>query len=526
MHDLLITNARIIDGSRSGAYPGSLAIRGDRIAAVGDLAGAEANRIIDAAGRVVAPGFVDVHNHSDGWLLNTPHLFPKTSQGFTTEILMADGISYAPVNVRTAREWMFYLRPLNGLRLDEYRGWETIGDYLELLDGRTVQNVAAHVPYANVRTLAMGFGRRAPDDTEIELMKAHVRFGMEEGAVGVSTGLDYISQCFADTDEIAEVCAAMAGLSGQAEPGLYVTHVRYKKGTLQGVKEAVEIGKRAKVPVHISHLKGRDAKEADALLDYIDRVAVHEVDFSFDVYPYLPSSTLLNYLLPYEAWEDGPLSAPAKLNCPRLRERFEARLNSYKLDQLQIAWLPGNDNRRWIGKTIADYVAATDKSTVEAVCDLLIEERLAVLLVFRLSPNDRLVEPFVRHEKYMIGSDGIYFADGAVHPRMYGSAPRLLGDFVRRGVLSLEEAVYKLSAYPAERFGLKKRGRIAEGYYADLVLFDPATVSDPATFDAPHRTATGIDTVFVNGVPIVNAGRPVDNLPSPLPGRYLRFRQE
>jgi N-acyl-D-amino-acid deacylase len=516
MFDILITNARIIDGTRARAYPGALALRGDRIAAVGDLAGAEAATTIDAGGKVVAPGFVDVHNHSDGWLLNTPHLFAKTIQGFTTEVLMADGISYAPVNQHTAREWMFYLRAINGLRMEEYTGWETIGDYMALLEGRTVQNVATHVPYANVRSLAMGFGRRAPDDSEIDFMKAHVRFGMEEGAVGVSTGLDYPSECFATTDEIAEVCEAMS-----PGGGLYVTHVRYQKGTLAGVREAVEIGKRAKVPVHISHLNSPVEAEADAILDYIDRVAIHEVDFSFDGYPYVPSSTLLSYLLPYEVWEDGPLSTMAKLNRPGLREKFEARLNSYDLGDIHIAWLPGADNARWIGKRLDEYVRSTGKDAADALCDLLIEERLAVLLVFR-SGNNKLVEPFVRHEKYMQGTDGVFFAGAAVHPRMFGSAPRLLGDFVRRGVLSLEEAVYKLAAYPAQRFGLKNRGLLHEGYYGDLVIFDPDTIEGRATFEAPNQLAVGVDTVLVNGAPIIRGGEAVGGMREPLPGRYLR----
>lgn len=518
MFDLLITNACIIDGSRAKSFPGAVAVRGDRIAGVGTLTGAEARAVIDAGGKVLAPGFVDVHNHSDGWLLNTSHFFPKTIQGFTTEVLMADGLSYAPVDAHTAREWLFYLRSLNGLRLEEYTGWQTIGEYITLLAGRTVQNVATHVPYANVRALAMGFGRRAPDDTEIDLMKAHVRFGMEEGAVGVSTGLDYIGQCFATTAEIAEVCAALAPWAG-----LYVTHVRYKKGTLAGVREAVEIGRSAGVPVHVSHLKSHDPAEAEAILDYIDRVAAHEVDFSFDVYPYLPNSTMLGYLLPYEAWEDGPLAALAKLNSPRLRARFEARLNAHDLDKIYIAWLPGHDNRKYLGKTLADYVEAVSQPAADALCDLLMEERLAVLVVFRIG-EDRLVEPFVRHEKFMLGSDGIYFPDGAVHPRMYGSAARVLGDYVRREVLSLPEAVYKLSGYPAERFGLTKRGLIREGYYADLVLFDPASVNDSATFDAPCQLATGVDTVIVNGEVIIREGQAVE-VCRPLPGRYLRFRE-
>jgi N-acyl-D-amino-acid deacylase len=517
--DLLIQHGTIIDGTRSPRRVGDIGIKDDRIAAVGDLSAQSGRVVIDAADRIVAPGFVDLHNHSDGWLLKTPHLAAKTMQGFTTEVLMADGISYAPVRRHNAAEWIFYLRSLNALRQDEYAGWESLADYLSCLDRANVQNSALHIPYANVRVNACGWGRQPPDDYQMREILAAIRQGMDEGAVGLSTGLDYIAQCFSSTDELAEACSAMA-----PKRGLYVTHMRYKKGILPALREAVEIGRRAGVAVHISHLKGHDANEAEQILGYIDKTARHEVDLSFDVYPYQPGSTMLNFLLPNEIWEDGPLAVLAKLLDPVMRSRFAAGLTAYdlELDKIHIAWTLSKENARHQGKLLSDYVAEFDLPAEEVLCNLLIEERLAVLLVFNQG-DDRLVHPFLAHDLYLMGTDGIYFEEGVIHPRMYGSSTRLLGPCVRDWKLfSLEEAVYKLSGGPAARFGLTDRGTIRTGAFADLVVFDANTVCDRATYTNPHQFSVGIDHVVSNGVPIVRNGAPVENLSGPYPGRALR----
>jgi N-acyl-D-amino-acid deacylase len=521
VYDIVIAGGTVIDGGRAPRRRGDVGIKGDRIAAIGDLAGADAAQVIDAAGRIVAPGFIDVHTHSDGWFLRKRHQVSKTSQGFTSELIMADGISYAPVSRQTAHEWIYYMRGLNALRMEDYTGWETLADYMALLDRRNVQNVITQIPYANVRTLICGWGPAPVDDLQLKLIQLQVEQGMEAGACGLSTGLDYASQCFASTAELAAACAPMADAKAP-----YVTHMRYKIGTLAALKEAVEIGRRAGVPVHISHLKAASEVDTEAILAYVDQVAVHEVDFSFDVYPYLPGSTLLNYLLPYEIWHDGPLAALPKLRDPAVRAQVERGLGIYAsdLDAIRIAWLPGRENGRYAGKSLAEYVDAVGKSAVDALCDLLIEENLAVLLVF-FNGDDRFVEPFLAHERYMMGTDGVYHEDSVVHPRQYGSTARLLGSCVRKGLFSLEEAVWKLSGAPAARFGLKDRGRVEEGCYADLVVFDQEAVQDHATFVEPHRRSSGVSEVLVNGVPIIRDSSPVETLQQPLPGRALRFNQ-
>ncbi len=522
MLDLLLKNGTLIDGRKTPRYQADVGIQGDRIVQIGHLTDVAAQQTIDVRGKIVAPGFVDVHNHSDGWLLNTPHLFSKTSQGFTTEVIMADGISYAPVNEQTAYEWIYYLRALDGLRFEEYSGWQSLADYMALLDGTNVQNSIAHLPYANVRTLACGFGPGTPDDYQLQQIRIEVEKGMAAGAVGLSTGLDYIAQCWATTDELVAACEPMAAIGG-----LYVTHMRYKRGTLVALKEAVEIGRRAGVPVHISHLKGATPEETEQLLTYIDRVAVNEVSFSFDVYPYMPGSTMLNYMLPYEAWTEGPLGVIRKLRDPAVRARCAEGLRNEGTDfnAIHIAWVMGKDNAIYQGKTLAEYIAAVKLPPADALCNLLIEENLAVLLVFHQGADER-VQPFLQHRCYMMGTDGIYQPDSVIHPRQYGSVARLLGPCVRDAKLfSLEEAVYKLSALPAERFGLKERGVLQPGWFADLVVFDEATVQDHATFAQPHQISAGVEQVIVNGRPIVHNSQPLTDWTGRLPGRALQFKQ-
>ena len=519
MFDTIIRNGEVIDGTKAPRFRADVGIQGDRIAAIGDLATATAIETIDAKCKIVAPGFVDVHNHSDGWLLKTPHFAPKTLQGFTTEILMADGISYAPVRAETAAQWMFYLRALNGLRVDEYRGWESWSDYMQLLDRRAAQNTAAHLPYANIRAMICGFGRCAVDDFQMRQIQYEIRRGMEDGAVGLSTGLDYISQCFSTTDELVQACSAMSDFGG-----IYVTHVRYKKGLLPAINEAIEIGRRANVPVHISHLKIQPPYTHEQIFELLAE-ARRDVDVTYDVYPYQPGSTMLNYFLPNEAWEDGPLAAMDRLHRPEIQRRFCEGLNSLRLDldHIRVAWVGSKENTHHQGKTLQEYVDQSGKAADIALFELLIEERLAVLCVMD-EGDDALIWPLLQHELYMMGTDGIYFPEAQVHPRVYGSVGRVLGRCVRDlKLFTLEEAVTKLSSVAAERFKLVDRGTLAATKFADVVVFDPQTITDEATLDSPNIPTTGIEHVFVNGEIIVRDGEPLPAPSEQWPGRFLRF---
>lgn len=559
MFDVLIRHATVIDGTGSPRFSADIGITGDRIESVGDLSAAESQRTIDGTGLVAAPGFIDVHTHADGWLLKSPHLLPKTLQGFTTEVLMADGISYAPVTSQTWREWIFYLRALDGMSLDEYTGWHSIAEFLDRIAGRNVQNVIAQVPYANVRSATCGWGRQRPDDFQTRSVLRDIRRAMEEGAVGLSTGLDYIVQCFASTEELVTACRPVAEFDG-----LYVTHVRYKLGLLPAVKEAVEIARRSGAKLHISHLKAQTPQAADEVLSYLDREACREVDLSFDAYPYQSGSTMLSYLLPYEVWDAGPMSAIERLRDPIVRERFNRGLAEHRVDisKIHIAWVSSKENSRHQGKLLSDYVESRHVSPGDALADLLIEERLAVLLVIN-EGDDPLIAPFLQHAKHMVGTDGILCGcvsplrasdrqsigavmaraseqqtqpaasktmealrlEGRPHPRVFGSVGRILGPLVQDAKLfSLEDAVHKLSGWPATRFGLKHRGELKSGNYADVVLFDAKTITDQATYEEPLRPTIGMHTVLVNGTPIIESGQPVplEQLPRTLPGRHLR----
>ncbi len=521
MYDVVFLGGMVIDGTGAERFAADVAVTGDKIAAVGRLAGGAAKQTIDCRGRVVAPGFIDVHNHSDGWMLVHPQQTWKTSQGYTTEVLMADGISYAPVEEHNWRAWMHYLRSLNGLSLADYRGWKSLGDYMALLDGHNVQNSATHVAYANVRTCAVGFGRVArPDDVQMREIKQRIRQGMEQGAVGLSTGMDYIDQCHATTEEIATACSVI-----QPYDGLYVTHIRYKLGLLPALREAVEIGRRAGVKVHISHLKGSSEAEVQQVLEFIDKEARQQVDFSFESYPYQRGSTMVNFLLPYEVWADGPLGVVNRLDRPEVRAHFREALVAFAvpLSQIHIAWTAAPRCEGLHGMSLEEFVRMRNKPVEEALIDLLIDSNLATLLVAG-SPQDQLVEPLLKHDLAVHGSDGIYFAGGHVHPRVYGSTGRWLGPLVRdRKVFSLEEAVHKLSGKSAARFGLAGRGVIREGAFADVVVFDPETVTDNATYEQPTKLCSGIDHVVVNGQFVVSGSQPVDvKSDGKLCGRYLK----
>lgn len=506
MYDILISGGTVIDGTGAPRQQTDVAVKGDSIVAIGELSGQQSKSKIEASGKIVCPGFIDVHNHSDGWLLKESNFHSKTAQGFTTEVLALDGVSYAPVTEENWREWFYYLHCLDGLTFNDYTGWQTLEEFQELFDKTTAQNSAMHIPYGNVRVMVNGFRSRPLDDFQRRVLRAEIENGMETGAVGLSTGIDYVGNCFSSTEELIDACKVVARYGG-----LHATHVRYKEGLVPALAEMVDISKRSGVKLHVSHMKTNSDEELEILLEYLAKEVEGKIDFSFDLYPYGPGSTMLSYMLPYEVWEEGPMAVVSKLNDPVIRRRFQQSVASSKfnLEKTYIAGLLSDQNQQHLGRSLGEVIRESGKTPADFMCDLLIEERMSVLLVVG-DIDVWNVDPLFQHPGFMMGTDGIYNLNGPVHQRQFGSVGLFLSEYVReRKVLSLEQAIQHMSSVPAKRFGLPKRGEIAEGLIADLVVFDPDEIHDPTTIEAPRQNTVGVHEVIVSGESIIRNAEPV-----------------
>jgi N-acyl-D-amino-acid deacylase len=511
--DILITGGTVVDGSGTPGRPADVAIEGDRIRAVERLPDARAGRVIDATGLVVTPGFIDMHSHGDFVLTGLPTADSKVHQGFTLEVVGNCGASPAPLTPDRRQDVIDTALTVPPLRWD----WTSFGSFLDRLrEAGTSLNVAALLGHGTVRIAAMGTGDARPGPPELEAMQGEVRRAMEAGAVGLSTGLIYPPGVFADTGEIA----ALARTAGDAG-GFYASHIRGEGETLLvAIAEAIEIGRRAALPVQISHLKASGRanwpKMAEAIA-LIERARAEGLDVTADMYPYPAGSTGLAALLPTWAHVGGRDALLARLSDPADRTRLREALDGPGLaadagwQNITISGCPAMP--RYEGRTLAEIAAERRQPASEAVIDLLREVRAdADMILFMMSEDN--VALGLRQPWVMIGSDGEGraaegpYAAGKPHPRNYGTCPRLLGHYVReRGIVPLEEAVRKMTSLPATKLRLRDRGVLRAGAFADVVAFDPATVSDTATFTDPHRYPEGIPWVLVNGRPVVAGGR-------------------
>jgi N-acyl-D-amino-acid deacylase len=521
--DVLIKGGSVIDGSGAPPRPADVAIEGERVLAVEPLPGAEAGHVIDATGLAVAPGFIDMHSHADFVLPGLPTADSKVHQGFTLEVVGNCGASLAPLNPLRRQDVIDTALTVPPLRWD----WTSFGSYLDRLrQAGTSLNVAALVGHGTVRIAAMGTGDARPGPAELRAMQGEVRRAMEEGAVGLSTGLIYPPGVFADTEEIVALARAAADAGG-----LYASHIRGEGDTLlAAIAEAIEIGRQAQLPVQISHLKaaGRTnwPKMAEAIA-LIEQARADGLDVTADMYPYPAGSTGLSALLPTWAHAGGRDALLARLSDPAERARLRDALDGPGLaadagwPNILISGCPATPRHE--GRTLAEIAAERRQPGSEAVLDVLREARADVdMILFMMSEEN--VALGLRQPWVMIGSDGEGratdgpYATGKPHPRNYGTCPRLLGHYVReRGLVPLEEAVRKMTSLPAAKLRLRDRGVLRPGTFADIVVFDPATVSDTATFTDPHRYPEGIPWVLVNGRPVVAEGRHTGSRP----GRVL-----
>jgi N-acyl-D-amino-acid deacylase len=528
--DVLLTDARVVDGTGAPWFRGAVGVRDGRIESVvrGDAAGVDARERVDVGGQVVCPGFVDTHSHSDLRLFDEPTLEPKIRQGITTEILGQDGFSMAPMHREGgAEQWEDHLSGLDG-RFDGEWTWGGTEAYFDAIDESGVgPNVAMLVGHGTVRFNVMGMTDRAPDDDELAAMADLVTEALEAGAVGLSTGLVYTPCIYADTDEVRTLAERLAPHGGP-----FVAHVRSERGDIwEAFDEFVDVGRDAGVPLHLSHFKLGGAPQhgkADRALAVVEAARERGVDFTADQYPYTAGSTTLSWALPPWVHADGPERAVEHLRDPESRERIRRDIEENRIDgwdnpgaysgweNIVITNVPEGTGADVEGMSVADVAADRGVDAVTALLDLLAEAELGVSIVNHfLDEGD--VRDLMAGERVGIATDGLF--GGRPHPRVYGTYPRVLGRYVREeNLLGLETAVRKMTSLPARAMGLQRKGVVRPGMDADLVVFDPERVGSPATFDDPRRFPTGMPHVLVGGEFVVRDGETT----GATPGRAIR----
>ena len=516
MHDLCIRDALIVDGSGSPGVRGDLAVDGSLIVAAGRVEGGAA-REIDAAGRVLAPGFIDVHTHSDLLLLDRPDHQPKVRQGITTELTGLDGIGYAPLAAGDRQAFLDYFDALNG-QPDVDGPWETVGGWLDSFDRAVAINVAHHLPHGCVRAAVLGWEDRPATPEELAQMRQITDDAMRDGAAALSTGLDYAPCSFSNTEELA----AISEVAGRYNAP-YVAHMRSELGRRSAIRETLEVGRRARCPVHISHFNSLD-NSWWVNLDEAERGLDLGVSVSFDTYAWPAGSTLLHFSFPDWALDGGVPAMLERLEDSEIRERIEAEMRSpdsarhTDFANVRLASVPSTANKHMEGRFITDVAKERGVAPETLLVDLVRAERGVVAAVIHNSATDADFETIMRHPAHMCSTDAL-LTGGSPHPRTFGTYPRFLGRFVRdRGALSLEQMIRRMTSAPARRFGLVDRGLIQPGMAADLVLIDMPRVKSNATFDNPTRYPDGIDMVIVNGEVVVDHGRHT----GATPGRGLR----
>jgi N-acyl-D-amino-acid deacylase len=528
---LLVTGAKLIDGTGGPARAGDLLLEDDRIAEVGATT-LTPDEVLDAKGLVVAPGFIDVHSHSDFSLPVDPEAAAKVLQGVTTEVVGNCGLGLQPANDKVDAMYGRLLPMIFGEADGDASCSPTLAHYrARLAATRITVNAAPLIPHGNVRCAVMGMAERAPTETELAAMCGLIAQGMDEGAFGLSTGLVYPPGAFADTEELVRLAAAVA-----PKGGLYATHMRNEGPRLvESVAEAIAIGERAGVPVQISHHKAvgqLNWGQVKTTLAMVDAAAARGLDVHSDVYPYTAGSTVLSSLfVPLWAFEGSLDKLVERLGDPPTRARVVRDAEDMQLAFLDLPRWLGFFPKRWLlpamsrllgrslvissvkrqtryeGMTIGAIAKERGRSLHEAMLDLLVEEDLGVTSIAHVM-SEKDVQTVLRHPRTMVGTDGMPTRTGKPHPRTYGTYPRVLQHYVGElGLLTLEQAVHRMTGMVARKFGMSDRGVLAPGAAGDLVIFDPKGIKDHATYADPRRSPEGVAHVFVNGTWTVKDGK-------------------
>lgn len=518
-YDVLIRNGMLLDGSGSPAIRADLGIRADTIAGIGDLQAAAGIREVDASGKYLAPGFINMLSWANESLLVDGRSQSDLRQGVTLEV-MGEGHSMGPINEQMRREM------LEGQQDYQFDiPWTTLGGYLQHLEEKgTATNFTSFVGNGTLREYVMGYEKRPPAPEELEAMKALLKKAMEEGAVGLSTSLIYVPSGHASTDEIIE----LAGVAAQYD-GMYISHIRNEEDSLlYAVKELIQIAETAGIRSEIYHFKASGQANwqlLDSAIALVGDARSRGIPVTTDMYMYNASSTGLNVLMPAWAKDGGHENTMAYLADPSRRARIIQETSFHvPPERILLVGFKNRDLRPLIGKTLAQVAEERGISAARAVADLIQEDDSRIQVVyFSMDPENikkKLALPYmsVCSDAGSYTNEGV-FLEQSTHPRAYGSFARLLSHFVREEkVISLEEAVRRLTSLPAGNLKLQGRGLLREGYYADVVVFDPQTIQDRATFESPHQYATGVDHVFVNGVQVLDGGTHT----GATPGRFVK----
>ncbi|MGW3491697.1 N-acyl-D-amino-acid deacylase family protein [Streptomyces sp. NPDC001054] len=531
--ELLVRDALVVDGSGEEPYRADVLLRGGRIAGIGregDGRRLSAARALDADGLALAPGFIDMHAHSDLAVLRDPAHTAKVAQGVTLEVLGQDGISYAPADERTLAEVRRTIAGWNGGGPGDDSvdfDWRTVGEYLDRLDRQGLAvNAAYLVPQGTVRMHAMGWEDRPPTAAELDRMRQLVAQGMREGAVGMSSGLTYTPGMYAKDAELTELCRVVAEYGGYYCPH----HRSYGAGALEAYEEMVALAREADCPLHLAHATmnfGVNKGRAAELISLLDGALAAGADISLDTYPYTPGSTTLAAVLPSWASEGGPEATLARLADAETAERIRHDLEVVGSDgchgvpmewgTIEISGVTSPGLADAVGRTVAESAAARGVAPWAYARELLLADRLGPTILQHVGHEEN-VRAIMRHPVHTGGSDGI-LQGAKPHPRAYGTFPQYLGKYVREvGILSLAECVRHLTSRPAARLRLPDRGLVRAGYRADLVLFDPATVAAGSTFESPRTLPVGIPHVLVDGHFVLRDGARTEATP----GRSVR----
>jgi len=520
MIDWLIKDALIIDGTGAPPFPGDIAIRGDMIFGVGNLGDIDTKGLIETKGRIAAPGFIDMHSHSDVLYLNRSPLTHKICQGVTTELIGQDGISAAPLTETSKGHVMEMIEPLAGRLEDEWKPWD-VEHFLQKLAGKKAPlNVMTLVGHSNLRLAVMGHRMAFASQEELHRMGELLGFGLEQGAMGLSLGLIYPPCSYSDSNELIYL-----GNVVKDYDSILVAHIRGEQDELfQSLEEMKTVGRESGCRIHISHLKCSGKNNwgnMPKVVETLENALEQGIDIAFDQYPYEASCTSLSILLPGWALEGGWKEFHRRLGNSEARQGILAALRKSIEGRggpasITIASVQSQKNQGLTGRTLEQISGDKGIPSEGAALEILIEEKLQVVAIYHaMSQQD--VECALRHSLQTVGSDGILGT--FPHPRAYGTFARVISHFCReRKLFPLEEAIRKMTSAPAKRLNLENRGRIASGVYADLILFAPENFRDNASFENPKQFSSGLDWAFVNGKPIVKEGK----LQDICPGRVIK----